>query len=214
MNIKRVIRKTQYGADKINKLNNFEYLNLNFCKKGQTVLAGDSITEMFDHTEMFSEYTNKTGLSVYNRGISGDTSNRLLERFENTVLNLEPRNIVILIGTNDLNVGADIDFILENTEKIINLSFERCNGVNIVLQAVYPVNSTINNQGKRNNGDILKLNARLKTLSKMKNISFLDLNIQLADENGRLNSKYTYDGLHVNSPAYEVITKNIIPLLK
>lgn len=214
MNIKRFRKKSKYGADKINKANNFEFLNLNYCKTGQTVLAGDSITEMYNHTEMFAEYTEKTGIYVYNRGISGDTSDRLLERFEKNVLNIKPKNIVLLIGTNDFHIGANASYIAENIEKIIKLSKEKCEGVNIILEAVYPINSTINNQGKRNNKNISALNAQLKTLAKANKIEFLDLTSRLADENGRLNAKYTYDGLHINALAYRIITNELVKLLK
>lgn len=214
MNIKRFRKKSKYTADKSSKKSNFEYLNLNYCKTGQTVLAGDSITEMYNHTEMFARYTEETGICVYNRGISGDTSDRLLERFESTVLNIEPKNIVLLIGTNDFNIGADINYIAENIEKIIKLAKEKCDGVHIILEAVYPVNSKINNQGKRNNRDITALNERLKAIAKANETQFIDLTSQLADQNGNLNAKYTYDGLHVNSQAYRVITNAIVKLLK
>ncbi len=214
MNIHKVRKKTEYGADKINKANNFEYLNRHYCQKGQTVLAGDSITEMYNHTELFAKYTQQTGIYVYNRGISGDTSDRLLERFERTVLNLEPRNIVLLIGTNDFNVGANVDFILHNIEKTVDLAKDKCKGVNIVLEAVYPINGKINNQGKRDNRKIAVLNARLKTLAEMKNICFADMTAKLSDRDGRLKEQYTYDGLHVNAYAYEVITNALIPLFK
>ncbi len=213
MNIKKVRKRSAYGADKINKAENFEFLNQNYCQKGQTVLAGDSITEMYNHTEMFEAYTRRTGIAVYNRGISGDTSDRLLERLESTVLNLEPRNIAFLIGTNDFNIGADVDFIAENIEKIIELSKRKCGSANIILESVYPVNTRVNPQGGRNNKDIAELNGRLREIAVQQNVHFLELTPLLADENGRLNRKYTYDGLHVNSFAYEVITRALQPLL-
>ncbi len=90
MNLNKIRKRTVYYAEKINKADNFEFLNKNYCKKGQTVLVGDSITELFNHTELFAEYTAETGISVYNRGISGDTSDRLLERLERNVLNIKP----------------------------------------------------------------------------------------------------------------------------
>lgn len=214
MNIKKIRKKTEYNAEKNNKMNNFEYLNRNYCKKGQTVLAGDSITELFNHTELFANYTAETGISVYNRGISGDTSDRLLERFEKNVLNIVPENIVVLIGTNDLGVGAEIDFIVENTRKIIMLSKKKVSGVNIVLEAVYPVHNGVIDWGRRNNRDILKLNEKLRELAAGLEVKYLDLTEQLSDKKGRLKSEYTYDGLHPNVLGFEIAAKEIIPLLK
>lgn len=214
MNLKKVRKKTAYNAEKNNKMNNFEHLNRNYCKKGQTVLAGDSIMEIFNHTELFAEYISETGTAVYNRGISGDTSDRLLERFEKNVINISPCNIVLLIGTNDLGVGADIDFAVDNIRKIIVLSKERIKDVHIILEAVYPVNNGIVDWGKRNNRDIAKLNSKLKQLAAELGVEYLDLTKQLSDDKGRLKAEYTYDGLHPNVLGFEIAAREIIPLLK
>lgn len=213
MNLKRFQRKTAYNAEKANKADNFEFLNNKYCQKGQTVLAGDSITELFNNTELFQEYTAKTGLKVYNRGISGDTSDRFIERFERNVLNLEPENLVLLIGINDLNAGADISYVEKNIERIIDFTQNADNNTNIILEAVYPINKKINRYIKTDNKTILLLNIHLERLSKRKNIHFADLTEILADENGNFDAKYTYDGLHPNAYAYEAVSNKIISLL-
>ncbi len=214
MNLKKIRKRTEYDAYKRSRSESFELLNRNYCQKGATVLVGDSITEGYTDTELFAEYTAKTGIPVYNRGISGDTSDRLLERLEKTVLNIKPKNIVLLIGTNDLGVGADIDFIAENIEKIIEQSKKRCKNINIILESVYPVNTKINRQGRRNNKDIALINQKLKAVAGKQKVAFVDLTDKLSDENGMFNAEYTYDGLHANAKAYEVITKAVLPLLK
>lgn len=210
MNYKLYEKRSKYSAEKENKKDNYTFLNSRYCKEGQTVLVGDSITEIYNHTEFFAAYTEKTGLKVYNRGISGDTSNRLLERYEENVLSIKPANIVLLIGTNDLNCSADIYCIIDNIEKIINLTAENCPDARLILLGVYPVGD---NQGLRDNNDIKKLNARLSILSKMKNILFLDLFDKLSDNDGKLNKIYTYDGLHLNAQGFEIVTDNLLPFL-
>ena len=213
MNLRKFDQNTKYDREKVNKADNYEFLNVNYCKKGQIVLAGDSITEFYN-MDLFDEYTARTGKLVYNRGISGDTSNRLLERFERNVLNLEPTTIALLIGTNDMNRGADNQYIIANTEKLIRLAKEKCPGVNIILEAVYPVNTLINSQGKRHNHIIKDLNKGLEGLAAMMGVEFVDMTEQLSDKYGILKKKYTYDGLHVNALAYELITKAIMPYFK
>lgn len=214
MNLKKIRKRTEYDAYKRSRAESFELLNKNYCEKGATVLAGDSITEGFTHTELFAAYTAETGIPVYNRGISGDTSDRLLERLEKTILNIKPKNLVLLIGTNDLGVGADADFTAEHVEKIIEQSKKRCKNINIILESVYPVNPKVNKQGRRNNKAILLINEKLKAVAEKQKITFLDLTDKLVDENGLFKAKYTYDGLHANAKAYEVITKAVLPLLK
>lgn len=210
MNYQLIRKATEYKSDKINKRRNFTYLNKKFCKYNQTVLIGDSITEMYNHTELFEKYSEETGLKVYNRGISGDTSDRLLERLYDNALNIKPKNLVLLIGTNDLGVGADIYFILDNIEKIIDESKNACPDINFVLLGVYPVGDK---QGRRDNKDILKLNAHLARLAKRKAVKFVDLTDELSDNCGKLNSEYTFDGLHLNAYGFEIVTNKLIPLL-
>ncbi len=214
MNLKKIRKRTEYDAYKRSRAESFEFLNQNYCEKGATVLAGDSITEGYTHTELFAEYTAETGIPVYNRGISGDTSDRLLERLEKTILNIKPKNLVLLIGTNDLGVGADADFVSHNVERIIEQSRKRCKNINIILESVYPVNTKINKQGRRNNKDIALLNEKLKAVAEKHKTEFADLTDMLSDDNGMFKAEYTYDGLHANAKAYEIITRAVLPLLK
>lgn len=208
-NIKSV--KTEYNAEKKNKVINYEYLNTHYCKTGQTVLAGDSITEILNHTELYADYSEKSGKLVYNRGISGDTSDRLLERFERNVLNLKPSNIVLLIGTNDFNSGLTMDDTAGNIDKILSRIPKECN---VILQAVYPINAKMRRQDSSKNRKIKILNDKLKPIAEKHDAVYLDLTDELSDENGNLKEKYTYDGLHPTVFGFEAAVKRIVPLLK
>ncbi len=88
-----------------------------YARHGQTVLFGDSITEIFNSYKLFYAFSQTTGQAVYNRGISGDTSDRLLERLECNALNINPKNLVILIGTNDIGIGLPPEYTLNNIKK-------------------------------------------------------------------------------------------------
>lgn len=208
MNIKKFQKRTAYNREKKNKTDNFEHLNKNYCLKNQTVLAGDSITEICN-MDLYDSYIKKTGILVYNRGISGDTSDRLLERFDKDILYLEPKNLVILIGTNDLSLKADVHYVADNIEKMIIMAQNKCPKMNIILQAVYPVVY----KNKKKNAAIIQLNAILNRIAKKYDIRFLDLFDKFLDENAGLNKKYTYDGLHPNVFGFEIAVKNIISYL-
>jgi len=207
-------RSTAYNAEKRNKMINYEHLNTHYCKHGQTVLAGDSITEILNHTELYADYINETGKAVYNRGISGDTSDRLLERFESNVLNINPSDIVLLIGTNDFAYGLPVEETLRNIENILKLIFEKNRDTNVILQSVYPINDKINKQGRRTNKAIAALNSKLEVLANQYNVTYVDLTGDLIDDEGRLKKEFTYDGLHPTVFGFEVVVEKIIPLLK
>jgi lysophospholipase L1-like esterase len=158
---------------------------------------------------------------VYNRGISGEVSGELAKRFEENVLTLSPRNIVILIGTNDLARGVEPAAIAKNIEQVVSLSRAAYPDINIILQAVYPTNPTINDRfmrmilhGRRTTASIKALNGLLEKTAKEYGAVWLDLNAGLADEAGNLDTKFTFDGLHLNAAGYRVVTEKIRPLLK
>lgn len=207
-NQKKALARTIYDHVKQTKKENFTYLNNEIVKKGQTVFAGDSITEIYNITDYYAEYSKKTGLAVYNRGISGDTSNRLLERLYENVLSIEPKNIVYLIGTNDLGAGLTVDFVENNIKQILEQTKNKCPYAKIIMEGVYPVK----NAGKRHNKDILELNKRIKKLC-TDGVIYVDLTDILKDKNGKLNDKFSYDGLHLNAQGFNEVTKVILPLL-
>lgn len=209
MTFKHYLKKTEYNNEKNNKKNNYDLINNKYCLLNQTVIAGDSITEIFN-MELLDDYIKKSGKLVYNRGISGDTSNRFLERFESNVLALKPSNLVLLIGTNDLTLIYDVNYVCGNIEKIIDMAMASDNNMNIILQSVYPVNY----KNRRKNKAIVVLNSMLKKMCDEKGITYLDIYNCLLDEKGGFNQQYTYDGLHPNVKGFEVAAEKIIPLLK
>ena len=119
-------KKTAYDYVQQTKKENFIFLNEKYAQHGQTVLFGDSITEIFNSYELFYAFSQTTGQAVYNRGISGDTSDRLLERLECNALNINPKNLVILIGTNDIGIGVPTEYTLKNIKEILQRTQTLC----------------------------------------------------------------------------------------
>lgn len=144
----KIEQKTKYDLVKATKRDNFTFLNQTVCKAGQVVLFGDSITEIFNVTDLFFEYTRETGLAVYNRGISGDTSNRLAQRLQDNVLNIRPRCLVILIGTNDIGLETSVEFTVSNVDEILSTVQKECPETKIILEAVYPVNKPMSSASR------------------------------------------------------------------
>lgn len=206
---------TEYSAEMTTKKNNYSLLNQKYAVKNQTVLLGDSITDFFNYYELFYDFCQSSGQAVYNRGISGDTTDRLLERLYDNVLSIQPKNIVLLIGTNDIGRGLPLSMTLENVEKIITDTKSACPDVNFIIEAVYPVNENLRDKfEKRSNKKINEMNFEFIKLCKKHNCVWLDFTDKLKDECGNLKKELTYDGLHVNAQAYEIIAENVIPLLK
>ena len=206
---------TQYSKEMTTKRNNYTFLNQNYALENQTVLLGDSITDFFNWYELFYDYSKTSGQAVYNRGISGDTTDRLIERLEENVLSIKPRNLVLLIGTNDPSRGVPFSVTIENMEKIIKMTKDACPDINFIIEAVYPINEKMRDRfEKRNNKNINEMNNEFIRLCEKYNCIWLDFTDEFKDKNGNLKQEYTYDGLHINAQAYEIVAKNVIPLLK
>lgn len=84
-------------------------------KQGAIVFLGDSITEGWDH-RLESDFPE---FNVVSRGISGDVTRTVLYRLQEDVIDLKPRAVVLLIGTNDLDEGNTPEEISANTIEIM-----------------------------------------------------------------------------------------------
>lgn len=205
---------TQYDREKTTKRENYRILNEEYAISNQTVLLGDSITDFFNWYELFYDFSARTGQAVYNRGISGDTTDRLLERLHENVLNISPKNIVLLIGTNDIGRGLPLEMSVHNVECILNEIKKACPDANVIFQAVYPINKPMRfKTEKRSNEKIDLMNKEFIKLSEKYNCRWLDITDKLKDETGNLKKEFTYDGLHINVKAYKIIAESVIELL-
>lgn len=201
-------KSTDYDLIKQTKMDNFTLLNQT-AKHGQIVFIGDSIIELYPTYELFS-----IDRVVYNRGISGDTSDKMCYRLLDNVINIEPSIVSILIGTNDKAYNFDINTTLANIKKSVELIKENSPNTKIILQSIYPVNKAINSSmvGSRTNNEIIKYNEAIKTYAETNSVTYADVFAVLKDEKGEFNKQYTYDGLHPNAKGYIAITEYLITL--
>lgn len=102
--------------------------------QGAIVFLGDSIIQGWhdDFDGAFPE------LKTANRGIGGDTTRGVLVRLKEDVLALNPRAVVLLIGTNDLEEKANPWTVAANVRLIIDALREHNPKMPVVLCAVMP----------------------------------------------------------------------------
>ena len=189
------------------------FRNLNkSAVRGGTVFVGDSITQEFPLEEMLKDY-----MPVYNRGIGGDTTEGLLRRLEESIFELSPSKLFLLIGTNDFaSFGSNAQQkIMENISLCLDKVKERLPECKIHLISILPVNNTdhpkINHDAVsvRNNQEIIRVNEKLEQLAKEKGAIYIDLYSKMLDENGNLDLSYTREGLHLSPQGYEVVARNL-----
>lgn len=161
--------------------------------EGEIILLGNSITAGAEWAELLQNPRAK------NRGIGGDDTDGVLERLKE-VTSSQPAKVFVLIGTNDLAFGKSVDHVSENHKKIVNRIKAESPKTRIYMQSVLPVDEAIHYT--RPNASILEINKRLKQYCAEAGITYIDLVPVFTDENGKLNKKYSNDGLHLNGEGY------------
>lgn len=146
------------------------------------------------------------GKPYINRGISGQTTPQMLIRFRPDVINLKPKVVVILAGTNDIagNTGfTPVETIFGNIVSMAELA--KANGIKVVLSSVIPAFDYPWRKGLEPVGKIADLNQRLKNYAAKNNCVYLDYYTAMADERKGLKAELTYDGVHPNKTGYLVM---------
>ena len=169
---------------------------------------GDSITDSWKLAEYFPNEP------FINRGISGQTTSQMLLRFRPDVIDLKPKVVVILAGTNDIagNTGQmTLEAIEGNLASMVELA--HANNINVVLASVLPVSDYNTNRTgvpivqtiRRPPARILALNTWIKNYAGQKNLVYLDYFSATIDDKGFLKAELANDGLHPNVKGYEIM---------
>jgi lysophospholipase L1-like esterase len=170
--------------------------------ENRVVFMGDSITDGWKLAEYFP------GKPYINRGISGQTTPQMLIRFRPDVIELKPKVVVILAGTNDIagNTGPmTLEMIGDNYASMADLA--RANGIKVVFASVLPVHDYGRTKvsERRSPEEILKLNEWLKNYCKANRHVYLDYFGKMVDEKGMLKAELANDGLHPNAEGYKAM---------
>ncbi len=178
--------------------------------ENRVVFMGDSITDLWDDPGYGGFFP---GQPYVNRGISGQTTPQMLIRFRPDVIELKPKVVVILAGTNDIagNTGpTTLDAIEDNIRSMVELAHQ--NGIRVVLASLLPVSDYEQRDGKqivqtvrRPPAKIQALNQQLKELARAMNLIYLDYFTAMVDEKGFLKGELSNDGLHADAKGYEVM---------
>jgi len=167
--------------------------------QGRVIFLGNSITEMGNWKKVLNDTT------VINRGIGGDITYGILKRLKD-ITDRNPSKVFILLGIND--IGKDIPevVIADNYLKIVREIHSKCPQTKIYVQSVLPVNPTMARfpQHYDKEEHVLALNKLLQSNASAGNYTFVDIFHLFVDADGRLQSQYSYEGLHLKAPAYDV----------
>src|SRR5581483_6324781 len=173
--------------------------------QNSVVFLGDSITQGWGDN-MGGRFA---GLKVANRGIIGDTTRGVLIRLDEDVIALHPRAVVLLIGTNDLEEGADPDTIAANL-KLILAKLEQSNpNLPVVLCQVFPSSES----KKRPSDKIKRVNQLYGAVVKGdRQVTLIETWTLFANAHGDAKPEEFPDLLHPNQAGYAKWAAAIHPI--
>ena len=178
--------------------------------ESRVVFMGDSITDAWPNAR-FGDYfaTNK---AYVGRGISGQTTPQMLIRFRPDVIDLHPRVVVILAGTNDIagNTGP-----MTNEEIQANMmsmaELAKANKIKVVLSSILPVSNYHVNPALgpqtalRPMERIRAINDWMKKYAAAEGHVYLDYVPATSDQSGLLRAELSGDDLHPNAQGYAIM---------
>ena len=175
----------------------------------QVVFIGDSITDIWQQPRFGGFFPGKP---YVDRGISGQTTPQMLLRFRSDVINLRPKAVVILAGTNDIagNTGPMTDDEIEgNLASMSELA--HAHQIEFIFSSITPVSSyhvaaNGNPQtSQRPMSRIRGLNDWMKKYAADHGDTYLDYFSAMLDEKGLLKAEFSADDLHPTAAGYAVM---------
>ena len=173
----------------------------------RVVFMGDSITDAWPmYGDIFATKP------YVGRGISGQTTPQMLIRFRPDVIDLKPKVVVILAGTNDIagNTGPMTDEEIQaNLESMAELA--KAHDIRVVLSSILPISAyhtapngvaqTITRPMSR----IRALNEWMQKYAASEHHTYLDYFSAMVDSRGLLSAELSADDLHPNEKGYAVM---------
>lgn len=187
------------------------------------VFIGDSITHYWE----LNNYFHSSDKLIVNRGIGGDTTTYLKERFFVDVIQLKPKYCVMGIGINDsIDLEGDywkrlepksyndvLDLAKNNILDIVKTVIKT--DIDLIITSILPIDIPISLNEENRLKYINDMNICFKQISNEYNLIFVDYYSELLDkETKRIKKGTTYDGLHPNALGYEIMTNVLIKSLQ
>lgn len=174
----------------------------------EVVFMGNSITENWAafHPEFFS------GHNYVGRGIGGQTSAHMLVRFQSDVVDLHPKAVVIMAGTNDV---AHNEYWV-SPEQVVNNVISMCvlaqaNGIIPIISSIPPCKEFVWRKEIQEAGQtIVEINESLKAYAEANKLVYVDYHAALVDEDLGFKKELSNDGCHPDPDTYFLMEEMVV----
>lgn len=173
------------------------------------VCLGDSITWGYPYGPQYSwvEISRKVlGLNMINRGINGDTSHDLGNRFNKDVLNLNPTHVLIMVGTNDVSIGVSLGEFTGFIQKM----YSQAESHNIQVIMGLPIPST----DKWLEYGLEKYRHWLRSFASDQNLGLVDFSNVMKLDTSNINPDCYSDDVHPSLAGYQAMAGQFVEWAK
>lgn len=182
-------------------------IELHTKNNNRVVFMGNSITEGW--VQLSPSFFK--GRDYINRGIGGQTTPQMLLRFRPDVIDLKPKVVIILAGTNDIagNTGyTSLETIIGNIKSMAEIADS--NGIEVIISSILPAIEYLWKPNLKPSIKIISINKALKSYAEKNDFIYLDYFSAMVDDKGGLKvPEYTAadDLVHPNRAGYLVMEK-------
>lgn len=175
------------------------------------VFLGDSITQGWEGNGKERWDALFAPMGALNIGVSGDRTEHVLWRLQEAPLTpLDPKAIVLMIGTNNLGHGSsNAEETLLGVERIVETLRTQCPAATVVVCGIFPRGNRFNPM----RGDICQINQVLTKLAGER-VVVLDFGHRFVDELGVISPELMPDYLHLSPAGYAIWADEILPTLR
>lgn len=180
-------------------------------KSAPVIFLGDSITQAWEGGGKETWQKEFAALGALNLGVSGDRTEHVLWRLQQApITHLEPKVVVLLIGTNNLGHGtSNAEQTLAGVQKVIATLREQAPNATLLVCEIFPRGERINAM----RGDIAQVNQVLRGQAddRTKVLGFSDRWVR-AD--GTISRDIMPDFLHLSKQGYEQWAAAVKPAIE
>jgi len=184
-------------------LTRFRSANATLNSPVEVVFMGDSITELW--SRQLDQFF--PGKPYVNRGIGGQTTPQMLLRFQQDVVDLNPKVVVINGGTNDIagNTGpSTLKMVEDNLKSMTEIA--QANGFHVVLASVTPAYDYPWRKGLEPAEKVVELNNWMKGFCLKVGCVYADYFTPMADEKHGMKEGLSVDGIHPTPEGYRIMS--------
>ena len=199
-------------AEDFNDLKFFTNANAELPPPGpgekRVVFIGDSITENWQRgfSRYFPGKTNYIG-----RGHTSETTQQMLVRFRQDIIELQPKVVVIMAGVNDV-AGNTGEYRQKVTEDCFKSMFDLAdlNHIKVILVSTLPCNTFFWQRSITDGADkVYNLVQWEKQYCAERGIVFVDAYSLMADDQHHMKPGLSGDSVHPTAQGYEMLSKPV-----